>query len=283
MPFPNIHPEIFSLGPFNLFGMQLGPFALRWYALAYIAGLFLGWRYLVYLSKRPALWGRDKAPYTEADSDEFIVAVTLGVILGGRLGYILFYRPDLIGNPMEMLAVWNGGMSFHGGLIGVIVATLLTARWRKIPLLALGDAAAAAAPIGLFFGRIANFINGELWGRPTDAPWGVVFPMAGPEPRHPSQLYECVLEGLVLFTILTIATHRFKTLARPGLNFGIFLVGYAIARVLLEGVREPDRHMPHFPFGLTMGMMLSIPMFIGGALFIWNAVKKSPPPSGAPA
>jgi phosphatidylglycerol---prolipoprotein diacylglyceryl transferase len=284
IPFPDIHPEIFSLGPFTLFGMELGPFALRWYALAYIAGLYMGWRYLVFLSKRPALWGRDKAPYAEVDADDFIVAVTLGVIFGGRLGYILFYRPDLIAdNPLEIFAVWNGGMSFHGGLIGVMLAAWLTAKFRKIPLLSLGDGSAAAAPIGLFFGRIANFVNGELWGRPTKAPWGVVFPMAGPEPRHPSQIYECLLEGVVLFGVLFVATHKFKTLSKPGLNVGIFLVGYALARLALENVREPDRHMPHFPLGLTMGMMLSIPMFIGGAFFIWNALKKSPPPSGAPA
>jgi phosphatidylglycerol:prolipoprotein diacylglycerol transferase len=282
IPFPDIHPEIFTLGPFHLFGMDLGPFALRWYALAYITGIFLGWRYLVYLSKRPALWGRDKAPYTEVDADDFIVAATLGIIFGGRLGYILFYRPDLLSQPGEMLAVWNGGMSFHGGLAGVIFAAWITTKLRKIPLLSLGDAVAVAAPIGLFFGRIANFVNGELWGRPTDAPWGVVFPMAGPDARHPSQLYEAMLEGVILFGVLIAATHRFRSLSRPGLNVGIFLVGYALARVALENVREPDRHMPHFPLGLTMGMMLSLPMFAAGAWFIWNALKK-PSTGSAPA
>jgi phosphatidylglycerol---prolipoprotein diacylglyceryl transferase len=282
IPFPDIHPEIFSLGPFNLFGMELGPFALRWYALAYIAGIFLGWRYLVYLSKRPALWGRDKAPYTELDADDFVVFATLGIIFGGRLGYVLFYRPDLLTQPGEMFAVWNGGMAFHGGLLGVILAILITTRIKKTPLLSLGDAVAVAAPIGLFFGRIANFVNGELWGRPTDAPWGVVFPMAGPDARHPSQLYEAVLEGVVLFAVLFVATHRFRSLARPGLNVGIFLVGYALARVALETVREPDRHMPDFPLGLTMGMMLSLPMLAAGAWFIWNALKK-PSAGQAPA
>ncbi len=277
IPFPDIHPEIFSLGPFHLFGMDLGPFALRWYALAYITGIFLGWRYLVFLSKRPALWGADKAPYTEVDADDFVVAATLGIIFGGRLGYVLFYRPDLLSQPGEMLAVWNGGMSFHGGLVGVILAALITTRLRKIPLLSLGDAVAAAAPMGLLFGRLANFVNGELWGRPTDAPWGVIFPMAGPEPRHPSQLYEACLEGVVLFSVLFVAVHRFRSLSRPGLNVGIFLVGYALARVALENVREPDRHMPHFPLGLTMGMMLSLPMFAAGAWFVWNALKKQSP------
>jgi phosphatidylglycerol:prolipoprotein diacylglycerol transferase len=286
IPFPNIHPEIFSLGPFNLFGLELGPFALRWYALAYIVGLALGWRYLVILSRRADLWGKPTAPYTAVDADDYLVAATLGVIIGGRLGYVLFYRPDLIfSNPLEILAVWQGGMSFHGGAIGVALATVLHARARKIPLLSLGDAAAAATPIGLFFGRIANFINGELWGRPTDVPWAVIFPNAGPEPRHPSQLYESVLEGLVLFAVLRIATYRFKSLQRPGLNVGIFLVGYALARVALENVREPDRHMPHFAMGLTMGMMLSIPMLIGGAYLIWRALRAAPPASsaGAPA
>jgi len=282
IPFPDIHPEIFSLGPFQVFGLDLGPFALRWYALAYITGIFLGWRYLVYLSKRPALWGKDKAPYTEVDADDFVVAATLGIILGGRLGYVLFYRPDLLTQPGEMFAVWNGGMAFHGGLVGVMLATLLTTRLRKIPLLSLGDAVAVAAPIGLFFGRIANFVNGELWGRPTDAPWGVVFPMAGPDARHPSQLYEALLEGVILFSVLFVATHRFRSLAKPGLNVGIFLVGYALARVALEYVREPDRHMPDFPLGLTMGMMLSLPMFAAGAWFIWNALKK-PSAGQAPA
>jgi phosphatidylglycerol---prolipoprotein diacylglyceryl transferase len=268
IPFPDLDPV----------ALQIGPFALRWYALAYIAGLMIGWRYIVSIAKTPRLWGGKAAPISVAQADDFLFWATLGVILGGRLGYVLFYRPDIIWtSPLEIFAIWHGGMSFHGGLLGVAVAIFWFARSAKIPLLSLGDLAAAAAPIGLFFGRIANFINGELWGRPTDAPWGVIFPAAGPEPRHPSQLYEALLEGLVLFVVLRVATHHRGALQRPGLTAGLFLLGYGVFRALVELVREPDHHMPealrHF---LTMGMLLCVPMIVAGAYLVMRARRTTP-------
>ena len=270
MPFPDIDPVLF----------QIGPIAIRWYALAYVAGLFLGWCYMLQLANTPALWGgkaKDGAPVGPAHVDDFFFWATIGVIAGGRLGYVLFYQPAMIWtNPLEIFQPWNGGMSFHGGLIGVTLAIVLYTRSAKIPMLRLGDAVAAATPIGLFFGRIANFINGELYGRTTELPWGVIFPTGGSLPRHPSQLYEAALEGLVLFAVLAFATWRFKSLTRPGLNIGIFLAGYGIFRASLETVRQPDTHMPDFPFGLTMGMMLSLPMLAAGLWLVWRAVRAKP-------
>jgi phosphatidylglycerol:prolipoprotein diacylglycerol transferase len=333
--FPNIDPAALTIPAIA----GIGPFYLRWYALAYIAGLVLGWRFMVWLVRRDQLWAPGKPSMSAPQVDDFLFWATLGVILGGRLGYVLFYKPDMIWNaPLEILQIWQGGMSFHGGLIGVAVAAWWFSRqthvneeqfaalakkhvvaeppaaqrneymrvsglgWMKkkdaedartkaktdkVDLLRLGDLAAAAAPIGLFFGRIANFINGELWGRVTDGPFGVVFCnerllvqgggicAAGLSPRHPSQLYEAALEGLVLFVIITVATLRFDSLRRPGLNTGLFLVFYGLFRAILETVREPDLHMPEALRGVvTMGMLLSIPMIIAGAWLINRALKQ---------
>ncbi len=330
--FPQINPSALSLP--EMFG--LGPFHLRWYALAYIAGLVLGWRWMVWLIRRDKLWAPGKPSMTAGQTDDFLFWATLGVILGGRLGYVLFYKPDMIWmHPLETFQIWQGGMSFHGGLIGVAIAALWFASkprfdpqlfaetlktkaakapseknkdafveiervgWVKksdaekaradatktVTLLGLGDLAAAAAPIGLFFGRIANFINGELWGRHTDAPWGVVFPEGGynwttrqwqflgfEQARHPSQLYEAALEGVALFAIINMLTLRFESLRRPGLNVGAFLVCYGLFRFVLEFVREPDAHMPEALRGhITMGMLLSVPMILAGAWLIRRA------------
>jgi phosphatidylglycerol:prolipoprotein diacylglycerol transferase len=262
VPFPNINPVLF----------QIGPLAIRWYALAYVAGILLGWRYAVGLTRNLGLWGGAKPTADEKQIDDLVLWITLGVILGGRIGYVLFYKPELIWtDPVEILRTWNGGMSFHGGLIGVTLSLVGFALLNKIDLIRLADLTAPAVPIGLFFGRIANFINGELWGRPTDAPWGMVFPRAGPEARHPSQLYEASLEGLALFAILLAATHGAKQLPRRGAVTGLFLACYGLFRIVLENFREPDRDMPHFPFGLTMGMMLSVPLLLAGlGLIAWS-------------
>lgn len=272
--------EIFSLGPFDIAGMKIGPLALRWYALAYIAGLLLGWRYMVSLIRTDRLWNSKNRPATEPQLDDFLFWATLGVILGGRLGYILFYKPDMIWlRPAEMIAIWHGGMSFHGGLIGVGLAIWWFAKRHKLSLFSLGDLVAAAAPIGLFFGRLANFVNGELYGRATDAPWAVMFPttdMFGAptytDPRHPSQLYEAFLEGLVLFFLLRFATHNKLALQKPGMTTGLFLLGYGVFRFLVEFVREPDQHMPEALRGyLTMGMLLCLPMIALGLWFMRKA------------
>jgi phosphatidylglycerol:prolipoprotein diacylglycerol transferase len=272
-----LKPEIFSLGPFEVGGMTLGPFALRWYALAYIAGLLLGWRYMTQLVRDQKLWGGKTGPVTAPQLDDFLFWATIGVIAGGRLGYVLFYKPDMIWkNPGELIAIWHGGMSFHGGLIGVALAIFFFARRHKIPLLTLGDLVAAAAPIGLFFGRLANFVNAELYGRATSVPWAVQFPQTDvfgqvsyTEPRHPSQLYEAVLEGVVLFFILRHVTHKRLLLTRPGVTAGIFLLGYGVFRLLVEFVREPDAHMPEALRGyVTMGMLLCLPMIAAG---LWLA------------
>lgn len=265
MPFPDFDPIL----------VQIGPFAIRWYALAYVAGILVGWRYVAGLIKNQALWGPRGAPATIPQVDDLILWITLGIILGGRLGHVFFYTPSLIfTDPLEVVKVWNGGMSFHGGVLGVLIAVFIFTRINKIDVLRIGDAITAAAPIGLFFGRIANFINGELWGRPTDVPWAFVFPHAGIMPRHPSQLYEAALEGIVLFLILRWATHGARLLQRRGVVAGIFLLGYATFRTFIENFREPDSYLPNFPLGLTMGMMLSAPMFIGGAWLIWRGLRE---------
>jgi len=277
LPFPDFDPII----------VQIGPFALRWYALAYVAGILLGWRYVAGLMKRQDLWAPRQPPATIPQVDDLILWLTLGIILGGRLGHVLFYTPSIIWtDPIEILKVWNGGMSFHGGALGVLVAVALFARTNHVDMLRLWDAVCAASPFGLFFGRIANFINGELWGRPTDVPWAFVFPNAGILARHPSQLYEAALEGVVLFIILRWATHRAKLLRRRGVVAGMFMLAYAVFRMSLENVREPDAYLPHFPLGLTMGMMLSAPMALVGAWLIWRGMKEPIPqadPAAAPA
>ncbi|MES2035068.1 MAG: prolipoprotein diacylglyceryl transferase [Pseudomonadota bacterium] len=276
MPFPEFDPVIFSIGPL----------AIRWYALAYVAGILLGWRYAILLVKNHKLWGGQTPTATSEQIDDLILWVTLGIIVGGRLGYILFYLPSLFWEaPLEIFQVWKGGMSFHGGLLGVTLALILFARANKIDLLRLGDLVAPAVPIGLFFGRIANFINGELWGRHTTLPWGVTgFPgTTDPYPRHPSQIYEALLEGLVLFLILRFATHKALLLQRRGVVAGLFLAFYGLFRLSLEWTREPDAQMPEFlRTYVTMGMLLSIPMLIGGLWLIWQGMKTPLPLTASP-
>ncbi len=270
IPFPDIDPALFTLA---LGGFE---FSLRWYALAYIAVLVLGWWLMVRLMRRPGLWPGDKAPMTPAQPEELLTWMILGVVLGGRLGYVVFYNPGyFLDHPAEIVQVWQGGMSFHGGFIGVIVSLLLFARSRGMALLQAGDAVALAAPAGLLFGRLANFINGELWGRVTDVPWAMVFPGAGPEPRHPSQLYEAGLEGLLLGAVVWGLALRRGWLKRPGSVIGIFFIGYGLARSLVENFRQWDAQLGYVveigSGGLTMGQMLSLPMVLIGLGFIWNA------------
>jgi phosphatidylglycerol:prolipoprotein diacylglycerol transferase len=251
--------------------ISLGPFAIRWYALAYIVGLLIGWRYCLLLADRP--------PHLVArrDVDDFLVWATLGVVLGGRIGYVLFYQPGYyFHHPIEALYVWHGGMSFHGGALGVTIAIILFTRTRRIPLFAFSDIIVEAIPIGLFFGRIANFINGELYGRPSQAPWAMIFPNGGPVPRHPSQLYEAICEGALLFLVLLVA-ERVDTRRRPGVVTGLFLAGYAVARMSGEFFREPDPQLGFLIFGSTMGQLLSIPLLIAGLLMIaWAARARIP-------
>lgn len=293
--FPEFDPAIFTIPQFHLGALALGPFAIRWYALAYVAGILLGWRYCVGLVKNAKLWGGKTPTATVLQLDDLVLWITLGVIIGGRIGYVLFYMlPDpqqsvrLAQDWGMVFRVWEGGMSFHGGMIGVMLAVTIFARVNKIPLLALGDLVAPCEPIGQFFGRIANFINGELWGRPTELPWGVRFCNdairqasggvcpAGDIPRHPSQLYEAGLEGLLIFLALRWATHKAHWLQRKGAVTGLFLILYGIIRVILETVREPDIGMPRFPMGLTMGIMLSIPMVIVGVFLLWLSQREAP-------
>lgn len=265
LTYPKINPVLISIGPFSV----------RWYALAYIAGILAGWYYarIIIASKR--LWG-GPAPFTVTDFDDFIIWITLGIILGGRIGYVLFYNLGYFAaNPLEIFALWTGGMSFHGGVIGCIVVTVLFALRRGIPVLSLGDVTLAVAPIGLFLGRLANFINGELWGRPTDVSWAMVFPSGGPLPRHPSQLYEATLEGLLLLVVLGVMV-RFGALKRPGVVTGTFAVAYGIVRIFCEFFREPDPQLGFLWGGLTMGMLLSIPLILAGLLVLCIAFIRQP-------
>jgi phosphatidylglycerol:prolipoprotein diacylglycerol transferase len=263
LPFPAIDPVLVSFGPF----------AVRWYALAYVAGILLGWLYARILIRSPRLWG-GQAPLSVVDFDDFILWVTLGIILGGRTGYVLFYNlPHFAEHPADIIKVWEGGMSFHGGFLGCVLAVVLFAWKRGINFLSLGDLTCAAAPIGICLGRIANFINGELWGRTTDVPWAMVFPGGGPDPRHPSQIYESALEGLLLFILLAIAV-RAGALRRPGLVIGLFAMIYAVFRSFCELFREPDPQLG-FLFGdLTMGILLSVPLFAIGVAFAVAAMRR---------
>jgi phosphatidylglycerol---prolipoprotein diacylglyceryl transferase len=257
IPFPAFDPVLISFGPF----------AIRWYALAYIVGILLGWLYARTVIKHETLWG-GVPPMTPADFDDFVLWVTLGIILGGRIGYVLFYNPQYFAqHPLEMVELWNGGMSFHGGFLGCVLAVVLFARHRGIPILSVGDLTCAAGTIGIFLGRLANFINGELWGRPTDVPWAMVFPSGGPQPRHPSQLYEALLEGLLLFVVLTVLIRR-GALQRPGFITGAFAFGYGIARTIGEFFREPDVQLGFLWGGVTMGMLLSLPLILAGLVLM---------------
>lgn len=257
LPFPEIDPVIFSIGVFSL----------RWYAVAYIMGIVMGWLLLRRLTASP----HDNIG--RPPLDDLINFGIIGIIIGGRLGYILGYNAVYyLQHPIEVLYVWQGGMSFHGGFAGMVASIILVARKHKVSVLGLGDLIALAAPIGLFFGRIANFINSELYGRITDVPWAFVFPNGGPLPRHPSQLYEAVLEGLILFIILAWVYRRGGR-NKPGLMIGVFMTGYAIARILVENVREPDAHLGFIVDNITMGQLLSLPMLVLGLYAIYYARK----------
>ena len=260
---------------FDPIAIQIGPIAIRWYALAYIGGIVLGWIYARALIKNERLWG-GPAPISLAQMDDFILWVTVGIIVGGRSGYVLFYNlPFFLQHPLEIFELWKGGMSFHGGFLGCVAAVMLFARRNGISILSLGDITTAVGPIGLFLGRLANFINSELWGRVTDAslPWGVVFPNGGPLPRHPSQLYEAALEGILLFTVLAVMI-RMGALKRPGLILGSFIAIYALARIAAEFFREPDPQLGFLWGGLTVGMLLSLPMIAGGVAFVLWAMRR---------
>jgi phosphatidylglycerol:prolipoprotein diacylglycerol transferase len=264
LPFPAIDPVL----------IQIGPLAIRWYALAYIVGILLGWLYARALIRAESLWGGGPAPIRLEEFDDFVLWVTLGIILGGRIGYVAFYSPDHFAhNPWEAFQLWKGGMSFHGGFLGCVVAVVLFAWRRGLSILTLGDLTCAAAPVGLLLGRIANFINGELWGRTADVPWAMVFPAGGPLPRHPSQLYEALLEGVALFVILGVLI-RAGALKRPGLILGTFAICYAIARTFCELFREPDPQLGFLWSGLTMGMLLSLPLLLAGIGIVAVALRR---------
>ncbi|MGO9133010.1 MAG: prolipoprotein diacylglyceryl transferase [Methylovirgula sp.] len=262
IPYPQINPVL----------VQIGPLPIRWYALAYIAGLILGWAYARHLVGRDALWNGLPRP-TPQSIDDLLVSIAFGIILGGRLGYVLFYNLSLyLAHPAQIFALWEGGMSFHGGLIGAALGIILFARRMKVPVLSVMDISAAAVPIGLCLGRIANFIKPELWGRPTDVPWAMIFPGSDGQPRHPSQLYEAGLEGVVLFLILALAI-RLGALRRPGLTTGLFAVGYGVARIICEFFRQPDPQLGYLWAGATMGQILSFPVIAAGLVFIAIALR----------
>jgi phosphatidylglycerol:prolipoprotein diacylglycerol transferase len=250
--------------------VHLGPLAIRWYALAYIAGLVLGWRAVRYLVRRPPIVA------TAEQVDDFLTWATLGVVLGGRFGYVFFYQPEtFLEHPLRILAVWEGGMSFHGGMLGVAVAITLYCRQQHIPVLGFADRIAIIAPLGLGFGRIANFINGELWGRPAPdwLPWAMIFPTGGPVPRHPSQIYQALMEGLILLVVMLVLGSRETLRRRFGCLTGVFLIGYAIARIIGEFFRQPDAFLGFLFAGATMGQLLSLPMAAAG---IWLVVRSRP-------
>jgi phosphatidylglycerol---prolipoprotein diacylglyceryl transferase len=268
LPFPLIDPV----------AVHLGPLPIRWYALAYIGGFIFGWMGLRALVGNDRLWAPHQARPTREGVDDLLVNAALGVIIGGRLGHVLIYDPSFyLAHPLEILQTWKGGMAFHGGLVGAVVGMWLFGRAHALPFLTITDICAAVAPIGLFFGRLANFIKPEMWGRPTDVPWAMVFPGAGDEPRHPSQLYEAGLEGVALFLLLWFAA-RAGGLRRPGLVTGLFGVGYGMARIFCEFFREPDPVQEALPNGLTMGMTLSLPLVIvGAALVLFSLRRRSAP------
>ncbi|MCL4186447.1 MAG: prolipoprotein diacylglyceryl transferase [Rhodobacteraceae bacterium] len=292
IPFPDIRPEVFtiSIGSFA--------FSLRWYALAYIAGLLIAWRMMVALMRVPQRWPGGRAPMEPGQVEELMTWVILGVILGGRLGFVLFYQPGhYLANPLAILRVWEGGMAFHGGLAGVALAGILWCRMHAVPLAQAADAFAVATPPGLLLGRLANFVNAELWGRPSTLPWAVVFPgeraqtcppgWEGPCARHPSQLYEAGLEGLVLGVALAWLVWRTGALRRPGLVAGVFLAGYGVARFLVEFLREADAQFvtPGNPMGhvlrlgaagLSMGQLLSLPLVAAGVVLVLRARLRAP-------
>jgi phosphatidylglycerol:prolipoprotein diacylglycerol transferase len=266
-----VHPLLIEFPEFDPVAIALGPITIRWYALAYITGIVLGWQLMKVIARRPPKVMSDE------QCDDFVVWCTLGIVLGGRLGHVVFYQPLFyLEHPLEIFMVWRGGMSFHGGLIGVFVAIWWTGRQVGAGFLRLGDVVAPVVPIGLFFGRIANFINGELWGRITDVPWAMIFPTGGPFPRHPSQLYEASLEGIVLFSIMMVLVFRTRLRERPGFVGGAFLVCYGLARSSMEFFREPDANLGFLWDFITMGQLLSLPMIVAGAWLMWRAKPMQP-------
>lgn len=272
LPFPDIDPIIVSIGPL----------AIHWYGLAYVVGILFGWWYAKRLIVTQKLWPAGMPQMKPEDIDDFLVWAALGIVLGGRVGYILFY--DLsryLANPLDIFAVWQGGMSFHGGFTGTVIAMILFCRKRGIPVWTLFDLIAAGTPVALGLVRCTNFINSELWGRITDVPWAFEFPNGGPFTRHPSQLYEALLEGLVLFVGLRILTHRYKKLGSPGFVAGAFVTGYGLIRIFIEFFREPDRQLGYLWGGwLTMGMLLSLPMVLVG---VWAMATARPAAEPKPA
>ncbi|RUT34967.1 prolipoprotein diacylglyceryl transferase [Arsenicitalea aurantiaca] len=266
MPFPDIDPVAFAIGPI----------VIRWYALAYLAGIGLGALYGWSLLRRTTLWADNRPPFPAPAIYDFAFWAVIGIIIGGRLAYVLFYNPAYYAqNPLEALALWEGGMAFHGGMVGLMVAVAFFTRSHKGNILSAFDLLAAVATIGIFLGRVSNFINGELFGAPTTLPWGVIFPMGGDVPRHPSQLYEAILEGLLLFLVIRYFTHVRYALRRPGFVAGIFGIGYGVSRILIETVRLPDAQIGYLYGGwLTMGMVLSLPLVIGGLVLIAMSRKR---------
>lgn len=265
LPFPDIDPVAFAIGPLSV----------HWYGLAYVTGILLGWYYARQLISRPALWPNGQAPMTLTQTDDFVTWAAIGIVLGGRIGYLAVYDlPNIIDNPMRAFEIWNGGMSFHGGFLGTTLAMIIYANRKKLVLWSLFDLVSAVVPCGLLFGRIANFINGELWGRITDVPWAVVFPKGGPFARHPSQLYEAGLEGVALLIILGVVGIVFGGFKKPGLVTGVFVGLYGVSRIIVEFYREPDEQIGYL-FGnwLTMGMVLSLPMLAAGLWAIARALR----------
>ncbi|NNC71520.1 MAG: prolipoprotein diacylglyceryl transferase [Sphingomonadaceae bacterium] len=252
--------EQFGLSPIAL---DLGFFQLRWYSLAYIAGIILGWWYLLKLIAQPG------SPMARRHADDLVFYATLGILLGGRLGYVLFYKPaEYFASPGDIIRVWDGGMSFHGGVIGVSLAIFFMAWRHKLSWLRIHDYVACTIPFGLFFGRIANFVNGELWGRPGEVPWAMTFPLADGQPRHPSQLYEAGLEGIALFLLLWFLFWKTGARYYPGKLVGFFLAGYGASRFIVEFFRQPDDHLGLLWFDMSMGQLLTVPMLLGGIYLI---------------
>jgi len=304
LAFPEFSPYVFTIPELNLFGLEIGPLPLRWYAVSYIIGLLAGFAYINRIIQQPQLYG-GPPPVTQDDTDDVFVWVLLGMILGGRIGYVLFYQlpfePERVAaDPLSLIRIWDGGLSFHGGFIGVCLVIFLVARGRKVPLLNFADLGAMLAPIPILTVRIlGNFMNAELYGRHTDSGLGMIFPegvspnASGPPaawdpvekawvylgsemPRHPSQIYEGILEGLVPLIVLGVLAWRYKILAKPGLATGLFFIMYGIGRTIAENFRQPDAHIDFLFGGVTMGMLLSLPMWIGGAWFVWNALRTKP-------
>lgn len=293
LTFPAFDPAALTIPAFDILGAEIGPLHLRWYALGFLGAVILGGWWMRRLLNTPTLWAPNQARPAPAQMEDFAFLALFAAIIGGRVGYVLFYmlpnefmRMQIAEDPMTLLRVWEGGLSFHGGFLGVLLAGLWYARKHKLPVLTFGDLLAAAVPIGIMLVRLANFINGELYGRHSDAPWAMRFPEGGYDwatrtwlwlgtelPRHPSQLYEAALEGVALFVLIAIACFRFQSLRRPGLNIGIFLLGYGAFRFALEFTRQPDRQMPDALQGyITMGMLLSIPLAIAGAWLLRRAL-----------